>query len=336
VSRTRRDFLKKVGLGAIGFAGLTTLQATGLSSIGYAQESQGEQPPQSHTGDHPSGNTGAPATYTDFDPHQFLYDFDYGVMSKTLTGRTVREYQIVAEDKEIEIARGIRFPAWTYNGQVPGPTIRCTEGDLIRVHFENRGSHPHSIHFHGFHPPSMDGMQALAPGGRFVYEFDADPFGLHLYHCHVMPLKRHIHKGLYGAFIIDPPGGRPPAREMVMVMNAFDLDQDSENELYMVNSVAFAYQASPIPIEVGELVRIYLINATEFDLINSFHLHAAMFKYFPTGTRLDQYLYTDTVMQCQGERGILEFQVKFPGKYMFHAHQSEFAELGWLGFFDAK
>jgi FtsP/CotA-like multicopper oxidase with cupredoxin domain len=52
--------------------------------------------------------------------------------------------------------------------------------------------------------------QEVHAGKTFVYEFDADPFGLHLYHCHTVPLKRHIHKGLYGAFIIDPRGGRPP------------------------------------------------------------------------------------------------------------------------------
>jgi FtsP/CotA-like multicopper oxidase with cupredoxin domain len=103
----------------------------------------------------------------------------------------------------------------------------------------------------------------------------------------------------------------------------------------MVNSVAFAYQAQPIPVKVGEPLRIYLVNVTEFDLINSFHLHAGMFKYYPTGTRTDQYVYTDTVVQGQGERGILEFSLKYPGKYMFHAHQSEFAELGWLGLFEA-
>ncbi len=335
MAESRRDFLKKAGLGAVGLAGLSALSAAGLSDIARANTDHKAPGHSNHDMGRP-GHFAAPTSYPDFDPHKFLYDFDYGEVTRDRMGRTVREYHIVAEDKEIEIARGVKFPAWTYNGQVPGPTIRCSAGDRVRVHFENRGSHPHSIHFHGIHPPEMDGMAAIAPGGRFVYEFEADPFGLHMYHCHVMPLKRHIHKGLYGAFIIDPPGGRPPAREMVMVMNAFDLDQDNENEFYAVNSVAFAYQDRPIPIEVGETIRIYLVNATEFDLINSFHLHAAMFKYYPTGTRPDQYMYTDTVMQCQGERGIIEFRVKFPGTYMFHAHQSEFAELGWIGLFEAR
>ena len=86
-----------------------------------------------------------------------------------------------------------------------------------------------------------------------MYEFDADPFGLHLYHCHTVPLKRHIHKGLYRAFIIDPrasTGSRPSAEELVMVMNAFDTTFDSENEVYAVNPVANAYMHEPIRVTV--------------------------------------------------------------------------------------
>ena len=170
------------------------------------------------------------------------------------TGQLLREYQLVAIDREIEIAPGVYFPAWTYNGQVPGPTIRATEGDRIRVNFLNQGSHPHTIHFHGWHPPEMDGSlpeHQVMPGQRFVYEFDAEPFGLHLYHCHALPLKRHIHKGLYGAFIVDPKGGRPPADELVMMMNGFDTNFDADNEVYAVNTVANHYMHDPIRAEIG-------------------------------------------------------------------------------------
>jgi FtsP/CotA-like multicopper oxidase with cupredoxin domain len=254
-------------------------------------------------------------------------------------GTLLREYEFYSVDREIEIAPGVFFPAWSYNGQVPGPTIRATEGDRIRVNFVNQSAHPHSIHFHGWHPPSMDGAlpdQQVLPGERFVYEFDAEPFGLHLYHCHTVPLKRHLHKGLYGVFMIDPREGRPPADELVMVMNAFDTNFDAENEVYAVNTVANAYMHDPIRVEVGRLVRIYLVNLTEFDLINSFHLHGMFFDVFRTGTRAATSEHTDTVMLCQGERAILETTFRYPGDFMFHAHQSEFAELGWMGLFRAE
>ena len=246
----------------------------------------------------------------------------------------VAEYTLTATDVDLEVAPGVFFPAWVYNGTAPGPVIRATEGDLLRVRFANAGTHPHTIHFHGIHPSNMDGVfQIVEPGGNFTYEFEAQPAGMHLYHCHATPLKKHIHKGLYGAFIIDPKEPRPPARELVMVMNGFDTDGDGENNFYTVNGRSFYYARYPIQVKQSELVRIYLANLTEFDLINSFHLHADFFRYQPTGTG-DNWEYTDTVMQCQGQRGVIEIRFARPGLHMFHAHQSEFAELGWMGFFD--
>jgi FtsP/CotA-like multicopper oxidase with cupredoxin domain len=248
----------------------------------------------------------------------------------------VRTYALTAIDRDIEVAKGITFPAWTYNGTVPGPVIRATQDDLLRVHFQNAGSHPHTIHFHGIHPADMDGVfEIVDPGDSFTYEFPARPYGMHLYHCHATPLKKHIHKGLYGAFIIDPPQPRKPAQELVMVMNGFDTDGDGENNFYTVNGLTFFYAKYPIRVRRGRTVRIYIANLTEFDLINSFHLHGDFFRYYPTGSS-EQFEYTDTVMLCQGQRGIIEIDFANPGRFMFHAHQSEFAELGWMGFFDVE
>jgi FtsP/CotA-like multicopper oxidase with cupredoxin domain len=272
-----------------------------------------------------------------FSPDDYLTQFDYGQASTLPDGRTLREYELEAVDREIEVSPGVFYPAWTYNGQVPGPTIRCTEGDRVRIKFTNRGSHAHSVHFHGIHPANMDGaFEMIGPGNSYIYEFDAEPFGVHLYHCHTIPLKRHLHKGLYGVFIIDPKAGRPPAREMVMMMNGFDTNFDNENEVYAVNTVAFHYQKHPITIQKDEVVRVYLVNITEFDLINSFHLHGNFFRLYRTGTDLERFEWADTVMLCQGERAVLEFSYKHTGPFMFHAHQSEFAELGWSGIFQVQ
>jgi FtsP/CotA-like multicopper oxidase with cupredoxin domain len=246
----------------------------------------------------------------------------------------VREYTLVAYDKQIEVAKGVTFDAWTYNGTVPGPVIRATEDDLLSVELVNAGSHPHTIHFHGIHPSRMDGVfEVVEPGDSFTYEFPARPYGMHLYHCHATPLKKHIHKGLYGAFIIDPPKPRAPAQELVMVMNGYDTDGDGENNFYTVNGLTFYYAKYPIRVSRSQTVRIYLANLTEFDLINSFHLHGDFFRLYRTGST-GHFEYTDTVMLCQGERCILEIDFANKGTFMFHAHQSEFAELGWMGFFN--
>ena len=246
----------------------------------------------------------------------------------------IREYNFRAVDREIEIAPGVFFPAWTYNGTVPGPVIRATEGDTLRVNFVNAGSHPHTIHFHGIHPTNMDGVFEVVPsGGKFTYEFEARPAGFHPYHCHSTPLKKHIHKGLYGVMIIDPKEPRPPAQELVMVMNGYDTDGDGGNNFYTVNGRSFYYAKHPITVRRSQTVRLYLANLTEFDLINSFHLHADFFHYQPNGNG-DYREYTDTVMQCQGQRGVIEINFANTGTFMFHAHQSEFTELGWMGFFN--
>lgn len=297
-------------------------------------------------------------TRNGFDPAKLVTDWDTGTVSTLPDGRTLRTFAVTAEDKEIEIAPGILFPAWTYNGRVPGPSLRATEGDRLKIVFRNSGSHPHSMHFHGIHAARMDGVPGaglIGPGEEFVYEFDARPFGCHLYHCHALPLKRHIQKGMYGAFVIDPDPARHPEhdavarsrllgtpenagwQEFVMVMNAFDTNFDNENEVYAVNTVAHAYAKKPIRILKDKPVRIYLVNVVEFDPINSFHLHANFFDYYNQGTTLTPTLKTvDLITQCQAERGILEFNFREhePGLYMFHPHQSEFTELGWSGMFD--
>jgi len=294
-----------------------------------------------------------------FDPVAMLTDWDVGTTEILPDGRTLRTFQVDAEDKEIEIAPGVFFPAWTFNGRVPGPALRAKEGDRIRIVFRNFGSHPHSMHFHGIHSARMDGVNGtpgmIGPGEEFTYEFDAKPFGCHLYHCHALPLKRHMAKGMYGAFIVDPDPERHPDQtdvarsrlmgtaenaewqELLMVMNAFDTNFDDENEFYAANTIAFAYMKTPIRIEKNRPVRIYLINTVEFDPINSFHLHGNFFDYYNQGTTLTPTLRTvDIITQCQAERGILEFNFADhePGLYMFHAHQAEFTELGWMANFD--
>jgi FtsP/CotA-like multicopper oxidase with cupredoxin domain len=328
---SRRDFLKAGVLGTGALAGVAAIQSASAPAAPLPSHLAHED----HTGHDGTGTVGD-VDITRFDPSAFATKFDPGRLSRSPDGRKIREWDVVAIEKEIEVAPGIWYPAWTYNGQVPGPTFRCEEGEILKVNFTNGTTHPHTIHFHGIHVPAMDGIvPQVGPGESFTYEFEARPFGLHLYHCHTMPLKRHIHKGLYGAFIVDPPGGRPPAREFVMVMNAFDTNFDNANEVYAVNTVGFHFMRHPIPVRVGELIRVYLINITEFDLVNSFHLHAGMFRLHRTGTSLDSYELTDTVTMGQGERHVLEFNLEYPGQYMFHAHQSEFAELGWMGFFEA-
>jgi FtsP/CotA-like multicopper oxidase with cupredoxin domain len=272
------------------------------------------------------------------DPMKYLREFNYGRTSALSNGTSLREYTLIASDQQTkEVSPGVFYNVWTFNGTIPGPTLRATEGDLVRVTLINNGTKFHSIHFHGIHKSEMDGVfEGIAPGGKFTYEFTAEPFGVFPYHCHMQPLEEHITHGLYGVFIIDPKKPRADADEMVMVMNGYDTDFDAENNFYTVNGIPYYYMHHPIQIDKNRLIRIYLLNILEFDPINNFHLHANMFDLYRTGTKLVPDEYTDIVTMSLGERGILEFSYKYPGKYMFHAHKTEFAEKGWVGLFLVK
>ncbi len=334
----RRRFLRGLGLaGLTGGAGALAARGRPQARAAGAEDHTGRQAGGAH------GGLGAVGSVdharNGFTPHQLLTEFDGGAVSRDTSGRTVREYELFAVDKEIEVAPGVFFPAWTYNNRVPGPSIRTTEGDRVRIQFTNGSAHLHTIHFHGIHPAGMDGVPGageVGPGETFTYDFIAEPFGTHLYHCHSVPLRDHIHRGLYGAFIVDPKQARPDANELVMVMNAFDTNFDGENEVYALNTIAFGYMQEPIAIERGRLQRAHVINITEFDPLNSIHLHANFFHLYRTGTKLEPDDFTDIISMGQAERHMIEFTYQQPGRFMFHAHQTEFVELGWMSFFEVS
>ncbi|MDJ1182993.1 multicopper oxidase domain-containing protein [Roseofilum casamattae] len=268
-----------------------------------------------------------------FDPMAILRDFDFGTLKRE-NGQTIREFEVTAKSSPLNLNSVISFVSWNLNDRIPGPTLRAKEGERVRIIFHNEGGHSHSLHFHGTHPVAMDGIEPIRHGKTTIYEFNAEPFGVHPYHCHIAPVTRHISKGLYGLFIVDPPQDRVPADEMVMVMGGFDINNDQHNELYAFNGIPNYYRDRPIPIYQHQLIRLYLLNMIEFDPAVTFHIHANMFQVFPTGRTLKYLEESDVITMGTAERHILEFSYKYPGRYMFHPHQDDIAERGCMGFFE--
>lgn len=273
------------------------------------------------------------ATDINFNPMLILREFDWGKL-KQEKGRTIREFEVTAKSSTLQLNSAISFVSWNLNGRVPGPTLRAKAGERVRILFHNEDGSSHSMHFHGTHPVEMDGVKPVRHGKTEIYEFDAEPYGLHPYHCHVAPVTRHISKGLYGLFIIDPPEGRPAADEMVMVMGGFDVNNDQKNELYAFNGIPNYYRDHPIRIYQNQLVRLYLLNMIEFDPAITFHIHANMFQVYRTGRTLTPNEESDVITMGTAERHILEFSYPYPGRYMFHPHQDAIAEMGCMGYFD--
>jgi manganese oxidase len=266
-------------------------------------------------------------------PFVTLREFDYGTVTQE-NGRTVREFRVEAKTSPVQLNASTSYVTWNLNGRVPGPTFRATQGDRIRVVFYNRAGHSHSLHFHGVHPADMDGIKPVRNNTVQIYEFDAEPYGVHLYHCHIEPISRHISKGLYGMFIIDPPTPRPPADEMVLIMAGYDVNEDKKNEFYAFNGLPDYYMKHPIPIQKDQLIRLYVLNMIEYDPVATFHLHANLFKVNRTGRSLEATEETDVITMGTAERHILEFSFRHSGKFMFHPHQDTIAEAGCMGTFE--
>jgi FtsP/CotA-like multicopper oxidase with cupredoxin domain len=182
------------------------------------------------------------------------------------------------------------------------------------------------------------------------------------------PVEEHISRGLYGMMIIDPPTPRPPAIEMVGMLNSYsfsyqgvngsghfpptvpatmkeirdnlsdviansDEGNGPDNQFYSINGMPFGYTGpNEIKLQTNTPYRMYIVNMVEFDPVNSFHIHGTMMNFTESGTLTSPKVYTDIVTLGQGDRGIAEFNYPLPGVFMIHAHINHFTDLGWIGF----
>jgi manganese oxidase len=171
ISRRR---LLTAGIGGAGLVGAAAMSA----SLDASRRAFAEEPQLPHSHAHhlmPMVVGEVDHAKNGFNPTEILSDFDPGKVGKLPNGQTLHEYTFIAQNTVVEIVPGLKFAAWTYNGRIPGPTIRVRQGDRVRIKFLNAGDHEHSIHFHGIHPGNMDGVfdaasGAVQPGEKFTYE----------------------------------------------------------------------------------------------------------------------------------------------------------------------
>lgn len=163
----------------------------------------------------------------------------------------VKTFNLEAKEVEWEILPGVKTKATTYNGKTPGPVIRVTEGDLVRIVLKNSLKETTSIHFHGMHLPNKeDGVppftqKAVEPGQTFTYEFIAGHAGTYMYHPHINSVEQ-IDAGLYGAFIIDPQdntGQLKHERDYVMVLAGWNITAGSFDRKALTGDAALGQHA---------------------------------------------------------------------------------------------
>ncbi len=248
----------------------------------------------------------------------------------------VKEFILEVRDIETEIAPGVIVPQWAFGfpgeeASVPGPEIRVTEGDIVRITLRNTHTEPHTIHSHGIVSlaQQMDGVKAtshqLLPGEEYTYEFVASTAGTHAYHCHVQTYK-HLDMGMYGPLIIEPKDKSQIIwdREYNLTLDEWDANQDplaakhEPNPGYFLINGKAAPLTSTYEIPEGELglLRITSVGYAP----HSLHIHGTSFLVIAKdGSNLPQPYQGDTLPIMPGERYDLLVKGR-DGDFPFHDH----------------
>lgn len=249
----------------------------------------------------------------------------------------VKVFELTTEAVQWPILKDVSATAYTYNGTVPGPMIRVTEGDRVRIVVKNGLSVPTTVHWHGLEVPNnMDGVPGVTqdpiePGQTFTYEFTARPAGTFWYHSHYEGDVQ-VGAGLYAPFIVDPkaPEGDLPAVDKTLILSEWLLRSGQtfaampmsgmEPNYFTINGRSFP-DTETITVRKGDLVRLRLVGAGQ--LIHPMHLHGLPFKIVATdGHPVPDavQLTKDTLSIAPGERYDIEFIASEPGQWMLHCH----------------
>ena len=249
----------------------------------------------------------------------------------------VKVFELTTQAVQWEILDGVTVTAFTYNGTVPGPMIRVTEGVQVRIIVKNELPDPTTIHWHGVEVPNaMDGVPGITqdpiqPGETFTYEFTAKPAGTFMYHSHYEG-DIQVGAGLYAPFIIDPkdPEANPPVVDKTLMISEWLMTGGQtfaampmggmEPNYFTINGKAFP-ATETITVKKGDLVRLRFIVIGQF--IHPMHLHGFPFKIVATdGHPVPEasQLTKDTVSVAPGERYDVEFVATETGQWMLHCH----------------
>ena len=237
----------------------------------------------------------------------------------------VKVFELTSSVIQWEYLKDQKVEAWAYNGQIPGPELRVTEGDKVRVIIKNQLPESTGVHFHGvLVPNNMDGVPLITqppikPGTSFTYEFTTRNAGSHMYHSHHNATKQ-VGLGQLGAFIIEPKDkSKDPAYdiEQTMILN----DQLGG---FTINGKGFP-ATDPLVAKKGQKLRIRYMN--EGQLIHPMHLHGMpQLVFAKDGWNLPQPYYCDTLNVAPGERWDVIVDCTEPGAWAFHCHILSHAE----------
>jgi nitrite reductase (NO-forming) len=345
----RRSLLKRaagLGLAVPGLAGMTAV--AGAQDEDGDSEDEGTPEPGyvgSDPGAHGTGSD-APAAgevqpFTLYDP--FLPAVEAGT----------KEIEVVARDATVYIVDEVPFAGWTFDGAIPGRTLRAVEGDTIDFTFKvaPEASTAHSLDFHSAKTPPDKSYATISPGEELCWSFEATYPGAYMYHCGTPPVLMHIGAGMYGGMIVDPKEGWSPAQELVLVQGDFYLLPNEDGTMvpdytkmlgtgamdYLTfNGYANQYVANPIKVAVGEAIRIFVVNAGP-NAWSSFHVVGAIFdRTYPNANPKNALVGMQSITIGPGDGACVELTLEEPGTYPAVNHAFGHAAHGAIALLQAE
>jgi nitrite reductase (NO-forming) len=256
---------------------------------------------------------------------------------------------MVLKDVTVQIAPGVKYNAWGFEGGVPGPIVHVRQGQTVRMTLTNGGAIPHSIDFHAARIARNQAFRDVAPGESFTFEFVANDPGVFMYHCGTKPVLAHIANGMYGAIVVDPAKPLPKAdHEYVLVGGEFYLDGaglDAPASFDMAkahtmmpdwvtfNGYAGQYVTHPLTADPNDLVRFYVVAAGP-SLDVDFHVVGTIFdKVYPFGDMNPAHALhgVQTFPVPAGGGAVFEVRIPDEGLYPFVSHSFASVDLGQVG-----
>jgi len=327
----RRSLLGALGVVTVGGLTAGVLGLTGRAATPLSQRAAAISP--SAAASHDAGHV-ATATATPSPTAHADHDAQAEAQVKAFPAKTagaglqelksnvvngVREFDLTCDQFKWEVTPGTFVDAFGYNGQVPGPIMRMTEGERIRVRVKNNLDQTTGTHWHGQRVTNnMDGVPFLTqptikPGETFTYEFTANPFGSHMYHSHHNATEQ-VGKGMLGPLLI--------AAKDASVDPKYDKDElvilNDQLGGITVNGKGFPATA-PYTAKLGQRVRFRFMN--EGQMTHPMHLHGLTLEVFARdGYPLPAPFKCDTLNVAPGERWDAIVVADAPGAWAFHCH----------------
>jgi nitrite reductase (NO-forming) len=348
----RRGFLARaaslgLALPTLGAAGIAGQKATPAAHAAHAA-AEGTVPAGYVGSDPRSPSTGAESPVPAAAQPFARYD---PVLAPVQAGP--KEITVVAKDATLLVAPDVPLAGWTFDGTIPGRALRVVEGDEIAFTFaiDPAASTAHSLDFHSAQTPPEKNYKTISPGESFSWTFAPKHAGAFMYHCGTPPVLMHIGAGMYGAMIVDPKEGWPPAQELVLVQSDFYLAEGENGvkvpdytkmlghgamDYVTFNGHANQYVEEPIKVRAGEPVRIFVVNAGP-NVWSSFHVVGAIFDRACVNANPRNELFgLQSITIGPGDGACVEFTLEEPGLYPAVNHAFGHAAHGAIALIQAE